>query len=144
MFMGVFTMSLHCMNGVLIRKNAHRKIKGRALHMMNHPKYAKIDDYLDLYLFAAKLNDHEWQKEIKNNLAAFLKESSERDRQRESDLRVQLTYVNRRILGLYQQLRQRNVQLTEGITNELYALKQRRMELEAEIEKLREQNRRIS
>ncbi|MDF2909284.1 hypothetical protein [Sporolactobacillus laevolacticus] len=112
--------------------------------MMNHPKYAKIDDYLDLYLFAAKLNDHEWQKEIKNNLAAFLKESSERDRQRESDLRVQLTYVNRRILGLYQQLRQRNVQLTEGITNELYALKQRRMELEAEIEKLREQNRRIS
>ncbi|MCO7176441.1 hypothetical protein ACFP7A_11360 [Sporolactobacillus kofuensis] len=112
--------------------------------MMNHPKEAKIDDYLDLYLFAEKLQDDEWQNEIKNNLAAFLKESAERDRQRESDLRIQMSYVNRRILDLYKQLRQRNVQLTESITNELYALKQRRLELEAELGKLREQNRRIS
>ncbi|MET1250333.1 hypothetical protein ABWW58_16255 [Sporolactobacillus sp. STCC-11] len=112
--------------------------------MMNHLNNMKVDDYLDLYLFATRIKDHEWQKEIKRNLAALLKESAERERARASDLRVQLGYVNRRILGLYQQLRNRNVELTEEITNELYALKQRRLELEAEIGQIREQNRRIS
>lgn len=111
---------------------------------MNHLNNTKVDDYLDLYLFAAKIKDHEWQKEIKSNLAALLKESAERERARASDLRVQLGYVNRRILELYQQLRKRNVELTEEITNELYALKQRRLELEAEIGQIKEQNRRIS
>ncbi|MCO7124998.1 hypothetical protein NIE88_04310 [Sporolactobacillus shoreicorticis] len=112
--------------------------------MMNHQNNAKVDDYLDLYLFATKIDDQEWQKEIKNNLAAFLKATADRDQQRASDLRVQLGYVNRRILGLYQQLRKRNVDLTEGITNELYALKQRRLELEAELSQIREQKRSIS
>ncbi|MCL1632645.1 hypothetical protein M3N64_12020 [Sporolactobacillus sp. CPB3-1] len=111
--------------------------------MMNHLMNAKIDDYLDLYLFAAKMNDHAWQKEIKENLAAFIKENADLERRRLSDLRVQLGYVNRRILGLYQQLRQRNAALTESMKNELYALKQRRLELEAELGQIREKNRRI-
>ncbi|GEB77196.1 hypothetical protein [Sporolactobacillus inulinus] len=112
--------------------------------MMNHLNCDKVDDYLDLLLYAKKIKDVEWQQEIKKHLLAYLEESEARKQQRITDLRIKLSYVNRRILVLYQQLRKRNVELTEKITNELYALKQRRMELEAEIGQMREQNRRIS
>lgn len=111
--------------------------------MSSHAKYAQVDNYLDLYLYAKQLHDHEWQEEIKRKLAELQNGRDDFEKLKEKDLQEQFTYVNRRILNLYQQLRSDAQFPADDLRAELFTLKQRRIELGKEIDRLRVQNQRI-
>ncbi|WP_100487172.1 hypothetical protein [Sporolactobacillus pectinivorans] len=103
--------------------------------MLNQAKYAQIDNYLDLYRFAGELNDTEWQNEILGLLAELHQDHSDSENQK--NLQQQFMEVNRQILTLYQRLRCHTLEATDKVTNRLYALKQRRLELGREIDALK-------
>lgn len=104
--------------------------------MVNAEKYAQIDDYLDLFLYAGKLHDWQWQDEIKAKLI-YLQQNKDDDQKRERDLQHQFIEVNRQILMLYRQVRCHATELSGPVKNRLIALKQRRLELGREIDALK-------
>ncbi|TGA95866.1 hypothetical protein E4665_17290 [Sporolactobacillus shoreae] len=105
--------------------------------MLSQARYAQIDNYLDLYRFAGKLNDTEWQDEILGRLAELQQDHSDLEFQKERNLQQQFVEVNRQILTLYQRLRCHTLEATDEVTNKLFALKQRRLELGREIDELK-------
>lgn len=116
----------------------------RVFKMLNHAECAWIDNYLDLYLYAGRLHDKEWQVEIKARLAELRQDETESDGQRGKSLKQQFIEVNRQILALYHLLGRNAVEETDEFTRTLFTLKKKRLDLGREIDALKRQNLQIS
>ncbi|MFX3617899.1 MAG: hypothetical protein ACE3JK_10250 [Sporolactobacillus sp.] len=94
-----------------------------------------IDDYLDLLLLAKSYQDAEWQEEIKEKLTA-IRAGKDLFADKKKDLQRQFVEINRQILVLYQKLH-RESSGNSTVAIKLLALKQRRLELGREIDRLK-------
>ncbi|MCI1880883.1 MAG: hypothetical protein LKI94_01665 [Sporolactobacillus sp.] len=107
------------------------------LTIMNEARYAQIDNYLDLYCYAGRLNDTAWQLHILKRLKQ-IQESSSAYRQKARDLQRKFFEINRQIKMLCRRIRIHAIEPTDAIAGRLLALKQRRTEIGRELEKLKQ------
>lgn len=77
-----------------------------------------IDDYLDLYLYAKKIKDHEWAQQILQKLQnadqLYLRENIQKER---NNLWNQFKTVNEQILTLYKKIRNENTNYADTETD---------------------------
>ncbi|WKB34785.1 hypothetical protein QS257_12815 [Terrilactibacillus sp. S3-3] len=110
--------------------------------MMDSAKQAQIDNYLDLYLYAGKIQDKAWQEAIIAKLSSL--QSGETDLQKEKSLQQQFIEVNRQILAMYRHIRRHTLDDVPGeLTERLFSLKQKRLEISREIETLKNNNQQV-
>lgn len=95
---------------------------------------ARIDNYLDLLLYAGEIGDTEWQAAIKRKLQDFLE--TEETVSNADDLETQYFAVNRNILELYRVLH-KNDSTDQALRNRLFDLKKRRIEIGKQIDSLK-------
>lgn len=99
-----------------------------------------IDDYLDLYLYAQKIKDHEWAQQIllklQNADQLYLQEHIHKER---VNLWDQFKAVNEQILALYEKIRKENTSTayTETDFQQLLDLRSLRLQL---LNKINEYN----
>jgi hypothetical protein len=97
--------------------------------MSNKEIFLDVDDYLDLYLLAGKLNAPLWQKEIKEKLQHLQYDSTLTLR----NIWQKYKKVNMEIIVLYQQYQKQPFN-NEKLLKKIWDLKQQRMELSRQIQ----------
>ncbi|WP_353947458.1 hypothetical protein ABNN70_07810 [Sporolactobacillus sp. Y61] len=111
--------------------------------MIRDAEYAQIDNYLDLYLYAGELQDKEWQAQIRVKLTELLEAFRSSAERYEHTLRRQYVEVSRALLTLCQKIRTHMIEPTDAIAAQLFALKQKRLELGKEIDAISSGGQRI-
>ncbi|PWW05071.1 hypothetical protein DFQ01_10554 [Paenibacillus cellulosilyticus] len=98
-----------------------------------------MDDYLDLLNYARQIGDNAWQQEIINTMndAKHRMEQESLERRRE-ELWQQFDAINAKMLELYRQLREtENASIAERLSEEVWELKTRRIEIGRQLYAIR-------
>lgn len=92
----------------------------------------EVNDYLDLFLYAQRLNDKEWQEEIKQHLSVLVTQPKPSSDMKELLGKYQL--VRRELSDLYQKLREPSQDHT--LYEKLWSLKKEQKKLRNQIKGL--------
>lgn len=89
-----------------------------------------INDYLDLYLYASRIGDGEWQEELLRTLSQYPERiAREAEDIRKEDLRRQYEAVTFLLEALYTELRETPETARDELMQRLLVLKQQRHDI---------------